>query len=149
MANEFVAEMKALRKEVSALKDAKMKAMMNFRLKEQQKKVTLTMNQNGYVTGLQVMSDKYAKIIATAKDGKTMIGGCTLRTVDDRTLDLRGLLTGQGQLGWAFMITDGNESDWQTVTGGGSVTASYTLDIRTTSDCEITITYEDNPYAPA
>lgn len=149
MSSEFVSEMKAIRKEVGALKDAKMKAMMNFRLLQQEKTVSLTMNRNGYVTGLQVMSDKYAKIIATSKDGKTMIGTCTLETADDRTLDLRNTLTSDGQLGWTLMIIDGNESDWQTVTGGGSVTATYTLDIRTTSDCTITITYEDNPYAPA
>lgn len=149
MDDQFVQEMKALRREVEALKVAKEKAMMNFKLKQQQKNVSLTMNRNGYVTGLQVMSDKYAKIIATAKDGKTMIGSCTLRTGDDRTLDLREVLSGQGKLGWSFMIIDGNDSDWQTVLGGGSVTASYTLDIRTTSDCDVTITYEDNPYAPA
>lgn len=147
--NLFIQEMKDIRRELNALKIAKEKAAMNFRVKAQQRNVTLTMNANGYVTGLNVMSDKYAKIIATSKNGKNMLGSCTLKEGDGRTLDLKRLESGTGKLGWYFMIMDGTESDWETVTGGGSVTVTYTLDIQTTSDCDITISYEDNPYAPA
>lgn len=144
----FAQEMKEIRREVLAQKALKEKAIMNFGVKSQSKTVTLTMNQNGYVTGLNVMSDKYAEIIATSADGKNMLGTCTLRSSDDRQLDLRRLLTDSGKLGWSLIIIDGNSSDWSTVTGGGSVTVSYIIDIRTTSNCTITINYKDNPYAP-
>lgn len=146
--NYFAQEMKEIRREVMAQKALKQKAIMNFGVKSQSKTITLTMNQNGYVTGLNVMSDKYAEIIATSTGGKNMLGTCTLRSSDDRTLDLRRLITNQGQLGWSLIIIDGNASDWQTVQGGGSVTVSYTIDIRTTSNCTIEINYKDNPYAP-
>ena len=146
--DNFAQNMKEIRREVMAQKALKEKAIMNFGIKAQSKTVTLTMNRNGYVTGLNVMSDKYAEIIATAKDNKNMLGTCTLRSSDDRTLDLRRLVTDQGQLGWSLIIIDGNDSDWQTVPSGGSVTVSYTIDIRTTSDCNVVINYKDNPYAP-
>ena len=147
--NLFVQEMKDIRRELNALKIAKEKAAMNFRVKAQQRNVTLTMNANGYVTGLNVMSDKYAKIIATSKNGKNMLGSCTLREGDGRTLDLKRIMSGTGELGWYFIIMDGTEDDWRIVTEGGAVSVTYTLDIQTTSDCDITISYEDNPYAPA
>lgn len=147
--NLFIQEMKDIRRELNALKIAKEKAAMNFRVKAQQRNVTLTMNANGYVTGLNVMSDKYAKIIATSKNGKNMLGSCTLREGDGRTLDLKRILSGTGELGWYFIIMDGTEDDWRIVTEGGAVSVTYTLDIQTTSDCDITISYEDNPYAPA
>lgn len=147
--NLFIQEMKDIRRELNALKIAKEKAAMNFRVKAQQKNVTLTMNTNGYVTGLNVMSDKYAKIIATSKNGKNMLGSCTLREGDGRTLDLKRIMSGTGELGWYFIIMDGTEDDWRIVTEGGAVSVTYTLDIQTTSDCDITISYEDNPYAPA
>lgn len=147
--NLFIQEMKDIRRELNALKIAKEKAAMNFRVKAQQKNVTLTMNANGYVTGLNVMSDKYAKIIATSKNGKNMLGSCTLREGDGRTLDLKRIMSGTGKLGWYFIIMDGTEDDWRIVTEGGAVSVTYTLDIQTTSDCDITISYEDNPYAPA
>lgn len=147
--NLFIQEMKDIRRELNALKIAKEKAAMNFRVKAQQRNVTLTMNANGYVTGLNVMSDKYAKIIATSKNGKNMLGSCTLREGDGRTLDLKRVMSGTGKLGWYFIIMDGTEDDWRIVTEGGAVSVTYTLDIQTTSDCDITISYEDNPYAPA
>lgn len=147
--NLFIQEMKDIRRELNALKIAKEKAAMNFRVKAQQRNVTLTMNANGYVTGLNVMSDKYAKIIATSKNGKNMLGSCTLREGDGRTLDLKRIMSGTGELGWYFIIMDGTEDDWRIVTEGGAVSVTYTLDIQTTSDCDITISYEDNPYAPA
>lgn len=147
--NLFIQEMKDIRRELNALKIAKEKAAMNFRVKAQQRNVTLTMNANGYVTGLNVMSDKYAKIIATSKNGKNMLGSCTLREGDGRTLDLKRIVSGTGELGWYFIIMDGTEDDWRIVTEGGAVSVTYTLDIQTTSDCDITISYEDNPYAPA
>ena len=146
--DSFTQNMKDIRREVMAQKELKEKAIMNFAVKSQSKTVTLTMNQNGYVTGLNVMSDKYAEIIATSTDGKNMIGTCTLRSSDDRSLDLRRLITNQGQLGWSLIIIDGNDSDWQTVTGGGSVSVTYTIDIRTSSNCNVIINYKDNPYAP-
>lgn len=147
--NLFIQEMKDIRRELNALKIAKEKAAMNFRVKAQQRNVTLTMNANGYVTGLNVMSDKYAKIIATSKNGKNMLGSCTLREGDGRTLDLKRIMSGTGELGWYFIIMNGTEDDWRIVTEGGAVSVTYTLDIQTTSDCDITISYEDNPYAPA
>lgn len=146
--DNFAQNMKEIRREVMAQKELKEKAIMNFAVKSQSKTVTLTMNRNGYVTGLNVMSDKYAEIIATSTDGKNMIGTCTLRSSDDRSLDLRRLITDQGQLGWSLIIIDGNDSDWQTVPGGGSVSVTYTIDIRTSSNCNVTINYKDNPYAP-
>ena len=137
--NLFIQEMKDIRRELNALKIAKEKAAMNFRVKAQQRNVTLTMNANGYVTGLNVMSDKYAKIIATSKNGKNMLGSCTLREGDGRTLDLKRIMSGTGELGWYFIIMDGTEDDWRIVTEGGAVSVTYTLDIQTTSDCDITI----------
>ena len=125
--DSFTQNMKDIRREVMAQKELKEKAIMNFAVKSQSKTVTLTMNRNGYVTGLNVMSDKYAEIIATSTDGKNMIGTCTLRSSDDRSLDLRRLITNQGQLGWSLIIIDGNDSDWQTVPGGGSVSVNCRL----------------------
>lgn len=144
----FTQQMKEIRREVMAQKALKEKAIMNFGVKEQTINVTLTMNQNGYVTGLNVMSDKYAEIIATSDGDRNMIGTCTLKATSDRTLDLRRILTNKGQLGWGLIIVDGNDSDWQTVMGGGSVSVTFALDIRTTSNCTIQVNYKDNPYAP-
>lgn len=147
-------EMKELRREVNALKDAKLKSLSSFNLYVKKVRVTLTMNANGLIEGTELMSDRYAKIIAKAKDGKTMLGACTLDTWEsDRNLDLRRIFSGSGKLGWGLIIINGNPSDWERVVVNGravgSVSVSYDLTIKTTSECIVDVTYEDNPYAPA
>lgn len=141
--SEFNTMIDRMGQEILALKTSKVKASGTLAIQEQSVALSLPLTLNT-LSG-EVYSSKQAVITLKASDGSNFLSSLYLEMsgVDNRVFRANRQYSNAGVVKFVVIITAGNATDWQTLYGGGSVTINFNANVRTTSECSLSLAYED------
>lgn len=144
---EFNQRINNLKNEITNLKTAHFKTATTLSTMSKQGSISLDLKLYG-TSYYEVISEKRAVITMTTSDDTNMIGavyllGVTPSNVDDRRIFCERLSSGSGQLKFAIYVYSQNETDFETLYDGGSVTLNYNIECVGTSRFTVDIKYED------
>lgn len=142
--SEFDTRIKRIQNEITLLKTSKDKSALTLKTKERTSSVALPLKLDTY--GYSVYSSKKAIITLTGADSTNFLSSLTLNTtsVSDRTYALYRRDSNAGVVQYVLLISLGNQSDYYTLSGGGSVTVNMGINVRATTDFAMTVAYEEN-----
>lgn len=144
MRNEFDSDITAMSAEIAALKQEREKSANVLQTSTSSYSLTFNLEIAGMMVPY-VRSDKMAIIDIDAGGNNPLIGitfdvnGLNNRTI--RSVPIYD--NGTGHIGYMVYILSNNNDDMDTLSGGGTVTLSYDVNISTTAEITTTITYED------
>lgn len=141
--SEFNTMIDRMGQEILALKTSKVKTSGTLAIQEQSVALSLPLTLNT-LSG-EVYSSKQAVITLKASDGSNFLSSLYLEMsgVDNRVFRANRQYSDAGVVKFVVIITAGNATDWQTLYGGGSVTINFNANVRTTSECSLSLAYED------
>lgn len=141
--SEFNTMINRMEQEILALKTSKVKTSGTLAIQEQSVALSLPLTLNT-LSG-QVYSSKQAVITLKSSDEGNFLSSLYLGMtgVDNRVFRVNRRYSDAGVVKFVVIITAGNATDWQTLYGGGSVTVSFNANIRTTSECSLSLAYEE------
>ncbi len=95
-----------------------------------------------------IYSTKRAVISLTTTDGSDMVSACYLKgatptSIDDRQLEILRLQPQDGVIRYGVAVTSGNADDYDTLSGGGLVNLSYTIELVGTSNFNVSVEYKN------
>ncbi len=132
-----------MEQEITALKTSKIKTSATLAIQEQSVALSLPLTLDT-LSG-QVYSSKQAVITLKSADGGNFLSSLYLgmSSTENRTYRVNRRKSDEGVVKFVVLISVGNASDWETLYGGGSVTVNFNVNIRTTSECSLSLAYED------
>lgn len=138
---------KNIGREIEALKTARFKTATTISTMTVNGSVNLPLKLVG-PTRYDIISSKQAIITLTTADNTNMVSALYLRnitpsTVNDRYIFIDRLASDAGQAKFAMYVYSHNEDDFNTLSGGGSITLNYGVQGVGSSRFTISITYED------
>jgi len=141
----LVMKLKALEKEVRALKTTHIKTATTISTMESSASITFNLFMPDEYT---IVSDKRAIITLTTADGTDMISACYLDGVTPANLNSRypfiyRINSPAGQAKYEVVLLSQNANDYQTISGGGSVQLNYNLKLIGSSKFTVSVSYTD------
>lgn len=141
----FAMKIKALEKEVRALKTTHIKTATTISTMEASASITFNLFMPDAYT---IVSDKRAIITLTTADGTDMISACYLDGVTPANLNSRypfiyRINSPAGQAKYEVVLLSQNANDYQTISGGGSVQLNYNLKLIGSSKFTVSVSYTD------
>jgi len=136
-------KIKALEKEVRALKTTHIKTATTISTMEASASITFNLFMPDEYT---IVSDKRAIITLTTADGTDMISACYLDGVTPANLNSRypfiyRINSPAGQAKYEVILLSQNANDYQTISGGGSVQLNYNLKLIGSSKFTVSVSY--------
>ena len=149
IANELWEKLNYIGKEIKNLKTARFKTSTMISTMTVDGSVTLPLklfgNPGAYY---EIISSKRAVITLTTADNTNMISslylnGITPSTTNNRYIFVKRLNSSSGQSRFAIYVYSQNTDDYNTLSGGGSVSVSYNIQGVGSSRFSMSISYED------
>lgn len=138
-----------LKTEITNLKTAHFKTATSLATMSVDSSISLQLKLYGNpMTYYEMITEKKAIITMTTLDNTEMIGsvylkGMTPSTINDRRIFCEKLSSTNGQLRFAVYAYSQNESDYNTLSGGGQIFLEYNIECVGTSRFVVNISYED------
>lgn len=145
MLNQFDKEINNLRREVLALKQQKEKSASV--LQTVTETITLSFDLELIMSQwlIPIVRSQNMAIIDFGTSDNPLVGvNYNITGLDDRIIrDVPYYDSATGHIGRMVYIYSNNQSDLSTLQGGGTVTLTYDVEISSTSELEISTSYED------
>lgn len=135
--NEFDEMIKNLEAEITSLKTAGIKSSAQIATTVESTTITFTFHN----TATRTPSNETYKITATSIDGEPFLASCSVQSVNfnGREVNMQRN-SGNGNSIVFSLWAYGNQADREAISGGGSASASYTIDITSSSPCTLSVT---------
>lgn len=146
MTKTFKKEVNNLYRELIALKTQKERMANTLQTKEQSFNISFDLILT-YEWGVANIHSKKNAIIDINTFGHNPLVSVrsNMNNLDNRSIFLLPIYDhSTGHIGYSIGVFSYNQSDYDTLSGGGSVTLNYTFTITATSDTNISISYKDN-----
>lgn len=154
IADVFWNKIKWIDKEITALKTARFKTASTIATVDAVGGITLPLKLFGDpLYYYEIASSLRAIITLRTLDNTNMISalyldGVTPSNVDNRYIFVKRLSSGAGEARFGIYVYSQNQSDYNTLAGGGSVSVSYNIRAVGSSRFSVAITYEEfNPWS--
>lgn len=144
MGTSFDREIQAMQREIAALKQQKEKSAGLMRVKTYQVNLSFELEIHQFL--YSYIRSVYLATIDIDAGGLNPLTSIDFEvsSLDDRIIEWNPLyVKSTGHIGYLVSIYSNNQSDYDTLSGGGSVTVNYTANIKSTADVTITTKYED------
>jgi hypothetical protein len=152
MNNTFDNEILKLEQEIIALKTCPIKTATQMATKAVQQALSFNLEMTPFIQNY-CWGENAIILTLTSTDGNAMLTSCTLENSGDASghnLSGRSVNIRQKECGvtsvYRIYVTSVNNSDYETLDSGGSVTVNYTVLLTGTSDFTVSVTTE--PYSP-
>lgn len=109
--------------------------------------LTITRNPVSGATGTS--STQRAIVTITSQNNRNFLSMLTfgISTLDGRGLQVLRRPSSAGVAQFCVVVGSGNQDDYQTLIGGGSISLSYGFTVTATADFSMSVSYENyNPY---
>lgn len=153
IAQEFIKKVEHYGQEICSLKTAHYKTATTIATTSQNGAISLPLQLFGD-PGVYwlVASSKKAVVTLTTTDNTNMLSavyltGVTPSNVDNRRIFVYRVASNPGECKFEIAVYSENQTDYNTLAGGGSVTVDYNIEAVGTSNFNMEITYKDfNPW---
>lgn len=144
MSGTFDADMDAIRREILALKAQKEKAANTIQVKEYTLNLSFTLGVHYYVYEY-IRSTLMAVIdIDPGENNPLLSFNFDIESTDNRVLRATPRYdSNTGHLGYLVYIYSNNQSDFDKIHAGETVTLNYTVKIQSTAELTINTSYQD------
>ena len=142
----FAHKINDLENEIRALKTAHFKTATTISTMSSEKSLGFNL-QLDMLTG-EITSSRRAVLTLTTTDGSDMISACYVKGVTPQNLDYRYPFVNRldapaGQARFEVLVFSQRQSDFETLIGGGSVTANYTVELVGSSEFTVSLEYKN------
>lgn len=143
--NEFEEKIKHLERELRYLKTAHIKTATTINTMSANISTNFTLYMPDEYT---ILSNKRAIITLTTGDGTDMISACYIVGINPDNYNqrypfLRRIDSTTGQVRYELVVVSQNPDDYTTLSGGGTVNLSYTVQAVGSSQFSATVEYND------
>lgn len=144
MGSSFDSDIAVLEREVLALKQQKEKSAELLRVSEYRINLSFEMEIHTFLYSY-IRSKYHASIIVDVGELNPLLGlEFDVSSLDNRIIESNPMIDEEtGKFGYLVSIYSSNQSDYDTLNAGGSVTLNYTAIIKTTADAEISVNYKN------
>lgn len=151
---DFTDKINYFQREIRNLKTSHVKTATTIATLEKPTSVTVPLHLFGSAGQYwEIISNKKAIVALTSTDGTDMVSALYLKGVTPSNLNSRYIFIHRrgsvsGKSVFEISVYSQNESDYNILSGGGSVNLNYSLTAVGSSNYTIAVTYEDfNPWA--
>lgn len=144
MVTNFDKEMQAMQREIAALKQQKEKSAGLMRVKEYKVSLSFEMETHSFL--YTYIRSKLLAVIDIDTNGLSPLTSLDfeITSLDDRLIEWNPLYNGStGHIGYLVSIYSQNQSDYDILNAGGSLTLNYTANIKSTADVTINTSYQN------
>lgn len=144
MDRSFNNDIIAMEREIAALKQQKEKSANTLQVKEYRVNLSFELEIHTYVYSY-IRSKTLAIITVDTGDINPLMGlEFDVASLDNRTIENNPMIDEDtGKKGYLISIYSNNQSDYDTLSGGGTVTLNYTAIIKTTADATVSVEYKN------
>lgn len=141
----FDKEIRSIESEILALKQQKEKMAQVMKTTSTTVSLTFELEIHNILGFDVVRSKKIAKVKIDTGDNLALLGvSYNIASLDSRTIrDMAYYDNGTGEIGRMVSIFSQNDTDLQTLIGGGSVILNYDMVITSTANFQVTVVYDD------
>lgn len=144
MVTNFDKEMQAMQREIAALKQQKEKSAGLMRVKEYTVNLSFEMETHWFL--YNYIRSKLLAVIDINANGLNPLTSIDFQitSLEDRLIQWKPLYNASsGHIGYLVSIYSQNQSDYDILNAGGSLTLNYTANIKSTADITINTSYQN------